>query len=195
MNVMARAGRIEPVRKLPRLTVPWSARLQKLRAELIKLHDRVSTTTIYVTHDQAEAMTLASRVAVMRKGRLQQFDTPMNIYNRPVNRFVAEFVGSPSMNFIKGRLDAAARAFTTAGLMLPLKESQIVRLNGHEQVTLGIRPEHVHVASSAREGWLPAGPPGRGCAALAVRRARDRQGARLLYIDQVIGIDREDARA
>ena len=86
------------------------ARLRvQMRGELKRLQHQLGTTTIYVTHDQAEAMTLASRVAVMRKGRLQQFDTPMNIYNHPANRFVAEFVGSPSMNFIEGRLIATER--------------------------------------------------------------------------------------
>jgi multiple sugar transport system ATP-binding protein len=127
-----------------------------MRGELKRLQHELGTTTIYVTHDQAEAMTLAHRVAVMRGGVLQQFDTPMNIYNRPVNQFVAEFVGSPSMNFIKGRLDTSARAFTTEGLTLRLTEPQLRRLDGRERVTLGIRPEHVHVASSAREGWLEA---------------------------------------
>src|ERR671912_21594 len=83
------------------------ARLRvQMRGELKRLQHQLGTTTIYVTHDQAEAMTLASRVAVMRKGRLQQFDTPMNIYNQPANKFVAEFVGSPSMNFIEGELEA-----------------------------------------------------------------------------------------
>ena len=82
------------------------ARLRvQMRGELKRLQHQLGTTTIYVTHDQAEAMTLASRVAVMKKGRLQQFDTPMNIYNHPANRFVAEFVGSPGMNFIEGRID------------------------------------------------------------------------------------------
>ena len=88
---------------------------------------QLGTTTIYVTHDQAEAMTLASRVAVMRKGRLQQFDAPMNIYNCPANRFVAEFVGSPSMNFIEG-----------------------------ERTTMGIRPEHIQIFSEPREGAIEA---------------------------------------
>ena len=79
------------------------ARLRvQMRGELKRLQHQLGTTTIYVTHDQAEAMTLASRVAVMKKGVLQQFDAPMNIYNHPANRFVAEFVGSPSMNFIEG---------------------------------------------------------------------------------------------
>ena len=104
------------------------ARLRvQMRGELKRLQHQLGTTTIYVTHDQAEAMTLASRVAVMKKGRLQQFDTPMNIYNCPANRFVAEFVGSPSMNFIEG-----------------------------EQVTIGIRPEHIQVFSEPRDGAIEA---------------------------------------
>ncbi len=104
------------------------ARLRvQMRGELKRLQHQLGTTTIYVTHDQAEAMTLASRVAVMRKGQLQQFDSPMNIYNYPANRFVAEFVGSPSMNFIEG-----------SGL------------------TKGIRPEHIQVLSQAQDGAIAA---------------------------------------
>jgi len=104
------------------------ARLRvQMRGELKRLQHQLGTTTIYVTHDQAEAMTLASRVAVMKKGRLQQFDTPLNIYNHPANRFVAEFVGSPSMNFIEG-----------------------------EGVTKGIRPEHIQVLTTPEDGALEA---------------------------------------
>jgi multiple sugar transport system ATP-binding protein len=104
------------------------ARLRvQMRGELKRLQHQLGTTTIYVTHDQAEAMTLASRVAVMKKGRLQQFDTPMNIYNEPANRFVAEFVGSPSMNFIDGT-----------------------------DVTMGIRPEHIQVFSQPLDGAIEA---------------------------------------
>ena len=104
------------------------ARLRvQMRGELKRLQHQLGTTTIYVTHDQAEAMTLASRVAVMKKGRLQQFDTPLNIYNSPANRFVAEFVGSPSMNFIDG-----------------------------ERVTMGIRPEHVQVLTAPEDGAIEA---------------------------------------
>jgi multiple sugar transport system ATP-binding protein len=104
------------------------ARLRvQMRGELKRLQHQLGTTTIYVTHDQAEAMTLASRVAVMRKGRLQQFDTPMNIYNRPANRFVAEFVGSPSMNFIEGNA-----------------------------LTIGIRPEHIQVLTQPEDGAIAA---------------------------------------
>ena len=104
------------------------ARLRvQMRGELKRLQHQLGTTTIYVTHDQAEAMTLASRVAVMKKGRLQQFDTPMNIYNHPANRFVAEFVGSPSMNFIEG-----------------------------SALTQGIRPEHIQVLSQPQDGAIAA---------------------------------------
>jgi multiple sugar transport system ATP-binding protein len=128
----------------------------QMRGELKRLQHDLGTTTIYVTHDQAEAMTLAHRVAIMRKGKLQQFDSPMNIYNRPANRFVAEFVGSPGMNFIDGRLDAAVRSFTSPALSLTLAESQLANLDGHERVTLGIRPEHIEVSTVDRSGWLQA---------------------------------------
>lgn len=128
----------------------------QMRGELKRLQHDLGTTTIYVTHDQAEAMTLASRVAIMRSGKLQQFDTPMNIYNRPANRFVAEFVGSPSMNFIEGKFDAAARRFTSDALSLTLEDSQLARLNGREPVTFGIRPEHIEVSTTERDGWLQA---------------------------------------
>src|ERR687891_2998513 len=104
------------------------ARLRvQMRGELKRLQHQLGTTTIYVTHDQAEAMTLASRVAVMRKGRLQQFDTPMNIYNQPANRFVAEFVGSPSMNFVEGRIDSAT--FVSDSLRVQLSADQIERIS------------------------------------------------------------------
>jgi multiple sugar transport system ATP-binding protein len=133
------------------------ARLRvQMRGELKRLQHELRTTTVYVTHDQAEAMTLAHRVAVMRAGRLQQFETPMNIYNRPANRFVAEFVGSPSMNFIEGRMDMAERVFASGELALALADAQLEQLNSQGRVTFGIRPEHVHLSTVARQGWLPA---------------------------------------
>jgi multiple sugar transport system ATP-binding protein len=101
-------------------------------------------------------MTLAHRVAIMRRGKLQQFDTPMNIYSRPANRFVAEFVGSPGMNFIEGRIDAGSLRFNSDAFSVELAESQLARLNGRERVTLGIRPEHVGVSTVDRADWLKA---------------------------------------
>jgi multiple sugar transport system ATP-binding protein len=127
-----------------------------MRGELKRLQHDLRTTTIYVTHDQAEAMTLAHRVAIMRNGRLQQFDTPMTIYNRPANRFVAEFVGSPSMNFLAGQIDSAGRKFIANGFTLPLNEIQLERLQHHTRVTLGIRPEHLEVFANEQSGSLPA---------------------------------------
>ena len=110
------------------------ARLRvQMRGELKRLQHQLGTTTIYVTHDQAEAMTLASRVAVMRKGRLQQFDTPMNIYNYPANRFVAEFVGSPSMNFVEGKIDPASGTFVSDSLRIPLSADQISQLRANQR--------------------------------------------------------------
>jgi multiple sugar transport system ATP-binding protein len=128
----------------------------QMRGELKRLQHELGTTTIYVTHDQAEAMTLAHRVAIMRGGKLQQFDTPLTIYNRPANRFVAEFVGSPGMNFVEGKLDLAARSFTSDSLSLTLDEAQLAGLDGNDRVTLGIRPEHIEVSTAERPGWLPA---------------------------------------
>ena len=126
------------------------ARLRvQMRGELKRLQHQLGTTTIYVTHDQAEAMTLASRVAVMKKGRLQQFDTPMNIYNRPANRFVAEFVGSPSMNFVDGKVEAGI--FVSDALQIPLSGFA----NG-SQLTIGIRPEHIQVLSEPHNAAIAA---------------------------------------
>jgi multiple sugar transport system ATP-binding protein len=124
------------------------ARLRvQMRGELKRLQHQLGTTTIYVTHDQAEAMTLASRVAVMKKGRLQQFDTPLNIYNRPANRFVAEFVGNPSMNFLDGHIERGF--FVSDSVRLPVDRKD-------SPVTLGIRPEHVHVLTQPQDGAIPA---------------------------------------
>src|SRR6266566_6407570 len=114
------------------------------RRELKRLQYELGTTTLYVTHDQAEAMTLAHRVAVMNGGRLQQFDTPLDIYERPANRFVAGFMGSPGMNFLEGKLDHAERRFVSQGVTLSLGDqiwSMLHMLHGCEIVTLGVRPE------------------------------------------------------
>ena len=122
-------------------------RLQ-MRAELKHLQRQLGTTTVYVTHDQAEAMTLGHRVAVMNQGRLQQFDTPLRIYNQPANRFVAGFVGSPTMNFLEGEIDLTNRRFVNRAIALPLTESQleVFQQLRPKQVSLGLRPEHVSVS-------------------------------------------------
>jgi multiple sugar transport system ATP-binding protein len=134
------------------------ARLRvQMRGELKRLQHQLGTTTVYVTHDQAEAMTLAHRVAVMKKGRLQQFDTPMNVYERPANRFVAEFVGSPSMNLIEGTLNGS-RAFTNDHLSINLPEDRLNHLQESARVdkliTLGIRPEHIGIATTEIKGGI-----------------------------------------
>lgn len=128
----------------------------QMRGELKRLQHDLGTTTIYVTHDQAEAMTLAHRVAVMRAGKLQQFDTPMNIYNRPANRFVAEFVGSPSMNFLAATSYDNRILLEASGQAIALHDSHIAALASHQRVTLGIRPEHIQVSSEPVAGWHTA---------------------------------------
>jgi len=107
-----------------------------MRAELSALHARLGTTTIYVTHDQVEAMTLGQRVAVMRDGRIQQVDTPQGLYRSPRNLFVAAFIGSPAMNLVEGRIDDGH--VELAGLRLPLGADAEV---AGGRVIVGVRPE------------------------------------------------------
>jgi multiple sugar transport system ATP-binding protein len=121
----------------------------QMRLEIASLHRRVGATMVYVTHDQVEAMTLADRIAVMSMGELQQFDTPMNVYLKPRNKFVAGFIGSPAMNFIEGALstEGGRATFTCPGLALPLSDEHAARLSGRSvtgPVTLGVRPQHLH---------------------------------------------------
>jgi multiple sugar transport system ATP-binding protein len=127
-----------------------------MRGELKRLQHDLGTTTLYVTHDQAEAMTLAHRVAIMRNGKLQQFDTPITIYNEPMNRFVAEFVGSPGMNFIEGEVDMEGRRFASKSLTLPLNDNQLDRLKDYRHISIGIRPEHIAVSTIEETDWLAA---------------------------------------
>ena len=132
-------------------------RLQ-VRAELARLHQRLQATMIYVTHDQAEAMTLGDRIAVMNDGVIQQVDEPMKIYHQPANRFVAGFIGEPRMNFIRGTVvqkDGRLRFLENdghdqpalGGLALPLNGELADRLKSsvNRPVWLGVRPEHLHV--------------------------------------------------
>ncbi|MCO5214849.1 MAG: sn-glycerol-3-phosphate ABC transporter ATP-binding protein UgpC [Thermomicrobiales bacterium] len=129
------------------------------RAELVKLHDRVRTTTIYVTHDQTEAMTMGDRIAVMSLGVLQQLDTPQNLYDTPDNKFVAGFMGSPSMNFVdvsieeqNGKLYAVNPGFR---MLIPdAKAASVANYKG-KQAVMGIRPEHIVEQSRVPAGAVP----------------------------------------
>ncbi len=112
----------------------------ELRRELKMLHQALGSTMIYVTHDQAEAMTLATRIVVMQGGRIQQIGTPCEVYERPANRFVAGFLGSPSMNFIEGEVDLHGR-FRAGALTLALAQSGALP----SAATLGARPEHLQI--------------------------------------------------
>jgi multiple sugar transport system ATP-binding protein len=128
------------------------------RAELKRLHLELERTFIYVTHDQLEALTMSDRVAVMLKGRLQQFGTPHEIYNHPENLAVASFVGSPPMNLVEGKLttNAGAIMFESAGIVYPIPPDLTVGLRGMpERVVLGLRPEAVAiVADTSSPGTL-----------------------------------------
>jgi len=112
-----------------------------MRTEIKKLHQRLGTTIVYVTHDQVEAMTMATRIAVMKDGEVQQFGTPAEIYGRPANIFVATFMGSPAMNLVPGRT-VAGKAIQLEGtdVTLPLPHS-VGSLNVGREVLLGLRPE------------------------------------------------------
>ena len=121
-----------------------------MRAELARLHERLGTTTVYVTHDQVEAMTLGQRVAVMRDGRMQQVDEPQVLYHEPTNLFVAAFIGSPSMNLIEATISDGAAEF--GGYRIPLDPSRTPPVGDGEQVILGIRPEAFEDAAFAEPG-------------------------------------------
>jgi multiple sugar transport system ATP-binding protein len=128
----------------------------EMRAELKKLHHRLATTMIYVTHDQVEAMTLADRVVVMDKGRIQQVGSPLGIYDYPRNLFVAGFLGTPSMNFVKGRLEARngqlVFVMPKSGRTVKMTSRLGERLGGQagREAVLGVRPEDI--------GHAPQGP-------------------------------------
>ena len=126
----------------------------QMRAELAKLHERLKTTTVYVTHDQVEAMTLGERVAVLRDGVLQQVDTPQRLYNHPANLFVAAFIGSPPMNLVEARVRDGKVAF--AGFELPLSpESDLTAYDGRS-VILGIRPSDLEDTAVWSNEQLPS---------------------------------------
>mgnify|MGYP001266462628 FL=1 len=121
-----------------------------LRVEIKRLHQQLKNTMIYVTHDQIEAMTLADRIAIMRDGKIMQLGSPAEIYDLPMNKYVADFIGSPSMNFIQG--DIKGQCFTVGDHKIPLKNySAKVDLNDGQKAWIGIRPEHVVVGEAAKK--------------------------------------------
>ncbi|WP_409526402.1 ABC transporter ATP-binding protein [Nitrincola sp. MINF-07-Sa-05] len=129
----------------------------QMRLELARLHQELSATMIYVTHDQVEAMTLASKVVVLNAGRVEQVGSPLELYHHPVNRFVAGFIGTPKMGFMEGRVVTANTSEVTLTLgcghqlTLPINGEGLVA-GGH--VTLGVRPEHLSITSPEESGLL-----------------------------------------
>src|SRR6266511_4370167 len=124
----------------------------RVRADLARLHEQLGVTTVYVTHDQVEAMTLGQRAAVMRDGRIQQVDTPQGLYWSPANLFVAAFIGSPSMNLVEAHIGGGGLHF--AGFSLPLAELGADAAKLPQRVILGVRPEHLaEVEEGESAGW------------------------------------------
>jgi multiple sugar transport system ATP-binding protein len=121
----------------------------QMRAEVSRLQDRLGTTTIYVTHDQTEAMTLGDRVAVMRSGVIQQVDRPQELYERPRNLFVAGFIGSPSMNFMPGHVENGHVKLPMVDV--PVPDALRGELEDGRKVVVGVRPEHMEDASLVSE--------------------------------------------
>jgi len=118
----------------------------QMRSELKELHQRLGVTTVYVTHDQIEAMTLADRVVVMNGGLVEQMGPPLELYDKPLSLFVAAFIGSPPMNFLEGNVDDSDNLELDNGAVLPLPLTS----PGKSRVTIGFRPEHLNVSD---KGW------------------------------------------
>ncbi len=130
------------------------------RANLSRLHQQLQTTFVYVTHDQVEAMTMATRIAVMDKGVLQQVDSPLNLYERPDNLFVAGFIGSPSMNFFRAHIKKSGQTLTidcdSFKVEIPAKKATSYQNHVGKEVIFGMRPEDIHNPDYSPPGILPA---------------------------------------
>ncbi|MGG0717754.1 sn-glycerol-3-phosphate ABC transporter ATP-binding protein UgpC [Robertmurraya massiliosenegalensis] len=118
----------------------------QMRAEIVKLHRRLETTTIYVTHDQTEAMTMATRLVVMKDGVIQQVGAPKEVYENPENIFVGGFIGSPSMNFFNGKVEEGKFVTGNTSIAIPEGKMKMLRTQGYtgKEIVLGIRPEDIH---------------------------------------------------
>lgn len=126
----------------------------QMRIEITKLHQQLEATMIYVTHDQVEAMTMGDRIVVLDKGIIQQYDTPLNVYNDPSNAFVAGFIGSPSMNFINGEIfrKNSELIFQSENFNLTLDQNINLNLENNQKmdIILGIRPEHIKISEDQK---------------------------------------------
>jgi len=129
----------------------------QMRAEIIKLRERINTTFIYVTHDQTEAMTLGDRIVIMRDGYIQQIGTPQEVFNNPRNLFVAGFIGSPQMNYFDAQLVREGDEYFVeyGGIKVKMDEEKTARLLGNnvqsQAVTLGVRPDHTSITETGIE--------------------------------------------
>lgn len=157
----------------------------EMRDEIVQLHRRVGATMIYVTHDQVEAMTMADRIVVMNQGRVQQISPPRELYESPANRFVAGFIGSPPMNFLRGVLLAAESGMEfreacpgETGIRWTLPNSFRAKCahSGHAEVILGIRPEHLHPCQGQT-------PPGHGILEADLRRTEPIVPETILHLE------------
>lgn len=132
----------------------------QMRAEIIKLRQRIDTTFVYVTHDQTEAMTLGDRIVIMRDGFIQQIGTPQEVFDHPANLFVAGFIGTPQMNLFDARLtkNGDKYAVEVGGISVELSEDKQTRLNAKnvapQEVTLGVRPDHMMLCESGIKGTV-----------------------------------------
>jgi multiple sugar transport system ATP-binding protein len=153
----------------------------QMRAEIKELHQRLKTTTVYVTHDQVEAMTMADRIVVMNDGHVEQAGSPLDLYDRPNNLFVAAFIGSPSMNLIKGsiKLNGKPSFVTQSGVSLPLASAP--RGADGQPAIYGIRPEHFSLGGKAIKAEISVVEP----------TGSETQGFAKLGGDKIVGVFRE----
>lgn len=121
------------------------------RAQIVKLQRQLGTTTIYVTHDQTEAMTMGDRIAVMNAGQIQQLATPLELYNRPANQFVAEFIGTPPMNFLTVKVQSFQLVHPQFHLTLPATWATVLHKHQGQSLVLGIRPEHLNLGGAGAQ--------------------------------------------
>ncbi len=180
-----------------------------MRIEIKELHQRLGTTIVYVTHDQVEAMTMADKIVVMRDGQVEQIGSPLDLYDNPINTFVAGFIGSPSMNFVHGKIAAegGVRVFRSdSGLTLPLPQTEA---KDGQAVTYGVRPECVQVAEDGIQMEVVAVEPTGSETQIFARSGKDlidalikeritaRPGSRLGFVinpDDVHLFDRQTGR-